>query len=83
MPRQLEFSRLIYEQDKKDKIAGVAMPEALERKYAKATKDWAWFWLFPSGRLTVAPRLNTVRRHHLYKDTVQKQCKDHFQKGTI
>jgi len=30
-----------------DKVAGVQLHEALERKYPNAGKEWAWQWVFP------------------------------------
>ncbi|WP_254957829.1 MULTISPECIES: integron integrase [unclassified Cyanobium] len=32
----------------------VVMPYALERKYPKADREWAWQWVFPQGRLKVS-----------------------------
>lgn len=67
-----EVERL-YRQDRQDKNPGVPLPEALERKYPSASLEWAWFWLFPSPRLSVDPRSGHVYRYHLYPSTLQKQ----------
>jgi integrase len=32
------------------------LPFALERKYPKAATEWGWQWVFPSARVSVAPR---------------------------
>ncbi len=69
---QMKRARAIYERDRKQNIAGVSLPGALERKYPKAGREWGWFWLFPSGSLSVDPRGNTVRRHHLHSATLQR-----------
>lgn len=64
--------RKIYEQDREQKLPGVSLPGALERKYPEAGKQWGWFWLFPSSSLSIDPRGNTVRRHHLSPATLQR-----------
>ncbi len=64
--------RKYYESDLKNKIAGVQLPYALSRKYPNAGKEWGWFWVFPSNKLSCDPRENIVRRHHLYTSTLQK-----------
>ncbi len=53
--------RSLYDQDRKNEIAGVWLPGALEKKYPNAGKEWGWFWLFPAKSLSVDPRGNIVR----------------------
>lgn len=50
----------------------VYLPDALAVKYPSAPKEWAWQWVFPSGRISVDPRSGKSRRHHLHEDSVQK-----------
>jgi len=68
----LKRIRLLYEADRKSDLTGVHLPGALDRKYPGAAKEWIWFWVFPSGQLSVDPRTNLVRRHHLSGDNVRK-----------
>jgi len=49
----------------------VYLPEALERKYPNAGKEWRWQYVFPANNLSVDPRSGKVRRHHISGDTVQ------------
>jgi len=70
--RHLHQTRPLWETDRKNNIAGVALPTALERKYPQAGKQWKWFWLFPSAKLSVDPRSGVTRRHHLYPDLMSK-----------
>ena len=56
-------------------MPGVALPQALERKYPNAGKEWIWQWLFPSAKLSEDPRSGIVRRHHVYPSTLQKQIR--------
>jgi len=73
---QMKVARAVYEQDRKDNVAGVHLPKALARKYNNAGKEWQWFWLFPSEELSVDPRTKLVRRHHLSRATFQRHIKD-------
>ena len=53
---QIVYSRTLYDAKRRDDIPGVFMPEALERKYPNAGKEWAWYWVFPSKSLSVDPK---------------------------
>ncbi len=57
-------------------IYGAGLPWAIDRKYPHSAKEWRWFWVFPSHRLSVDPPCRKIRRHHLYPSTLQKAfCK--------
>lgn len=75
--------RGLYEQDREKGIHGVYLPDALEKKYPNAGKEWGWFWLFPSRALSVDPRTHTVRRHHMHPASLQKAFKVAVRKAGI
>jgi integron integrase len=79
----LESIRLIYDQDRLQNVPGVYLPNALERKYPNADKEWKWFWLFPAPALSVDPRLLIVRRHSLHPSIFQKAFKQAVMKSGI
>lgn len=66
-----ESVRRIYTEDRARGLAGVFMPDALERKFPSASKSWKWFWVFPSHRISSDPRSGIRRRHHLYPTIMQ------------
>lgn len=68
----LKRVKSLYEQDRASGVAGVQMPDALDRKLPHASTDWAWFWVFPSKGLSLDPRANVVRRHHASDVSVQR-----------
>jgi integron integrase len=70
--RHLLRVRGLHERDRRRGLAGVWLPESLARKYIGAGKEWTWFWLFPSSKLSIDPATGVVRRHHLYPTTLQK-----------
>ena len=62
----------LYQADREAKLPGVALPEALERKWPKAGEKFEWFWFFPSSILMADPRSGIIRRHHVQDVTFQK-----------
>ena len=75
--------RRVYDRDRKAGIAGVFLPGALSRKYPNAGKEWIWFWVFPSGNLSVDPRLKEIRRHHRSGSFLQKAIRKGAEKAGI
>lgn len=69
---QLARSRLLWANDREAGVPGVAMPDALARKYPRAAESWTWHWVFPQRRLSRDPRSGSQRRHHLYGETFQR-----------
>jgi integron integrase len=83
LKRQLHRARILYERDRRKGIAGVWIPEALERKFRNAGREWSWFWVFPSDRLSIDPLSNTVRRYHLYPTTLQKAFRQAVERARL
>jgi integron integrase len=81
--RHISEVKLVYEKDRKENISGVWLPDALERKYPNAGKEWAWFWLFPAKALSVDPYTSFVRRHHIHPATLQKAFYDALRKSGV
>jgi integron integrase len=72
----LDRVRILWESDRALEIPGVWMPDALDRKYPEAGKEWAWMWVFPSRRLSLDPRSGVERRHHAHETGVQRAVKE-------
>ncbi len=58
--------------DLKEGYGEVYLPYALERKYPKAAREWAWQYVFPSIRRSVDPRSGAIRRHHADEQNIQR-----------
>ena len=50
----------------------VALPEALDRKYPNAPREWVWQWAFPATRTYTDSASREVRRHHLHESVIQR-----------
>jgi integron integrase len=72
---QLQRAEARHLADRAADLAGVWMPEALERKYPNASRELGWFWVFPSHTLSTDPRAGIVRRHHVSDSVIQKAVK--------
>lgn len=69
-----------------DLVAGhgaVCLPDALDRKYPAAAKEWGWQYVFPAASLSVDPRSGTVRRHHISDSAIQAAMKSAVKKAGI
>ena len=83
LAEHLRDIRKIYDQDRAAGVAGVYMPDALDRKYPSASTDWGWFWVFPSPSLSADPRASVIRRHHISDVAIQRAVKDASRKAQL
>ena len=75
LKEQMERTRDLYKADLEKGVAGVYIWPALGRKYPNAATEWIWQYVFPSNRLSVDPRSQTTRRHHVHPSSLQKAVK--------
>ncbi len=50
----------------------VRLPDALDRKYPGAVREWAWQYVFPASRIWVDPATGRGYRPHLHESAVQR-----------
>lgn len=80
---QLRKSEAVHQADRRSGLAGVWLPDALDRKYPNAGRELGWFWVFPSHTLSTDPRAGVVRRHHISDSVIQKAVRAAAQKARI
>jgi integron integrase len=68
----LQHVKLVHERDCRNGYGAVYLPDALERKYPNAQREWIWQYVFPAESLSTDPRTQIVRRHHLDESGLQK-----------
>ena len=69
-----------------DLVAGygsVYMPNALEKKYPTASRDWGWQYVFPTEGMSTDPRSGETRRHHVQDQTFQRAMKQAVRDANI
>jgi len=76
LQRHLQKVRAQYEQDSVEGFGEVWLPDALEKKYPNAAREWSWQYVFPSSRLSVDPRSGKRQRHHIAEGVLQAAVKN-------
>lgn len=72
---QSEYALSLHKKDLLDGHGAVYLPNALARKYPNAEKEPAWQYLFPAHKLSIDPRSNIARRHHIGEQSIQRAVK--------
>jgi len=65
-----------HDEDLKKGQGRVALPNALERKYPNAGKEWGWQWVFPASSHYTDRATGERRRHHTHESVIQKAVKE-------
>ncbi len=73
----------IHDQDVKMGYGEVSLPDALEKKYPGAPKEWGWQWVFPAEKLSVDPRTGKVMRWHIHPSAIQRAVKEAVMKAEL
>ena len=71
----LAHVRDLFRRDVGNGAGRVALPDALERKYPNAGREWAWQWVFPAARLYTDRRTGELRRWHRHPSWIQRALK--------
>lgn len=64
--------RALHERDLSNGLGATYLPEALDRKWPNAAKEWKWQYVFPSSRISEDIQTGVVRRHHAHENTLQR-----------
>lgn len=79
----IEANRSQHQEDIKKGLGRVALPNALDRKYPNAGREWAWQWVFPAPQHYTDRISGEKRRHHLYESVLQRAVRDAVVKAGI
>ncbi len=72
----LKQVKAIHERDLADGWGRVLMPDALDRKYPNAPKEWRWQWVFPQENRWKNAKTAEQGRHHVDESLVQKAVRE-------
>jgi integron integrase len=78
-PALEEHLRKVQAQHQRDLERGLGrapMPDALDRKYPQADRQWGWQWVFPASSHYVDRTSGRRYRHHLHESVIQKAVRD-------
>jgi integron integrase len=83
LQRHLESVKNIHEKDLAAGFGAVYLPNALNRKYPNAPREWGWQYVFPAGKRSHDPRSGAERRHHIDDSSVQKAVRGAVRKAGV
>ena len=83
LKNQLHYAKGLHESDLRRGFGSVYLPYALARKFPHAATSWSWQYIFPSGKLSIDPRSQKTRRHHIDESCLQKAVKAAGKKANI
>lgn len=84
LKEHLQRVKRLHEADLAKGYGAVYLPDALDRKYPNASREWLWQYVFPSDKLSLDPRATPspvatgegrgggLRRHHLDESGLQR-----------
>lgn len=72
LQQQIEIARHQHQQDLALGAGWVELPDALDRKYPHAGREWSWQWIFPATRTYYHAATGHRRRHHLHETVLQR-----------
>jgi integron integrase len=81
--KHLDLVKRQHQRDLERGLGRVALPNALERKYPNAGKEWGWQWVFPATSHYTDRVTGERRRHHLHESVLQKAVKEAVQKAGV
>jgi integron integrase len=76
LQEHLKKVKAIHEKDLAEGWGRVQLPDAVDRKYPNAPKDWRWQWTFPQENRWVNPQTKEQGRHHMDESLVQKAVRE-------
>jgi integron integrase len=76
LQRHLAAVELQHQEDLRQGLGRVELPNALSRKYPNADKEWGWQWVFPATSHYTDKLTGQRRRHHLHESVLQKAFKE-------
>ncbi len=69
--RHLAKVKALHEEDLAEGFGTVHLPQALERKYPHANREWIWQYVFPAAKRSIDPRSAVAQRHHVHEKSLQ------------
>jgi integron integrase len=83
MIQQVAAVKALHHKDLEEGFGEVYIPEALARKYPKASRATGWQWVFPAKLRSEDPRSGKEMRHHVLESVLQKAVKKAAEKAGI
>jgi integron integrase len=79
----LEEVRVLHARDLKRGGGRTDVPNALARKYPRASTEWRWQHVFPATRTYIDHSSRELRRHHIHVTMIQRAVADAVRSSRI
>ena len=76
LQEHLRRVKAVHEKDLREGWGRVQMPDALDRKYSNAPKEWRWQLVFPQEHRLKNTKTGEEGRHHVDESLVQKAVRE-------
>lgn len=84
LEEHLEKVRALHARDLQDGWGRVQLPNALDRKYPNAPREWSWQWVFPQGNRWKNSATGEQGRHHIHETILQRAVREAvFKAGVV
>jgi len=83
LQEHLRRVKAVHEKDLREGWGRVQMPDALDRKYSNAPKEWRWQLVFPQEHRWKNTKTGEEGRYHMDESLVQKAVKDAVTKAGL
>jgi integron integrase len=83
LSKYLDLIKRQHQRDLERGLGRVTLPDALERKYPNAGKEWGWQWVFPAASHFTDRVTGERRRHHVHESVLQKAVKEAVQRAGV
>lgn len=83
LQNHLKQVKAIHEKDLADGWGRVLLPDALDRKYPNAPKDWRWQWVFPQETRWKNTKTGEEGRHHVHETILQRTVKEAVRRAGV
>jgi site-specific recombinase XerD len=75
--------KAVHQKDLAEGWGRVPLPDALDRKYPNASREWRWQWIFPQEHRWVNSKTGEQGRHHVDESILQKAFKQAVAKAGL
>jgi integrase len=83
LQHQLQFAKMIHQQDLALGLGAVVLPNALGKKYPSINRQWNWQFVFPASSRYTDSTSGDIRRHHIHERHLQRAVKIAIQTASI
>lgn len=83
LQKHLEKVKKLHQDDLLNDFGAAPLPNALDKKYPSASKEWKWQYVFPSTKISENNRTGDICRHHASPSTLQRAIRVAAKKAGI